>query len=124
MPVLTTPITVLDEIGFEDNKHGYVVPFNISLTKDFVEKIYTKIPKVKYKYDNESRIQQWRNILGNTTPKHDYVYNGEERVIIRCLVRYYSLELKREVAVGEELTTTLERAQTLENLGVVKIWDF
>ena len=124
VPVLTTPITVLDEIGFEDNKHGYVIPFNVNLTKDFAEKIYTKIPKVKYKYDNESRIQQWRNILGNTTPKHDYLYNGEERVAVQCLVRYYSLELKREVAIGEELTTTLERAQTLENMGVVKIQDY
>ena len=123
VPVLTTPITVLDEIGFKDNKHGYVIPFNVGLTEDFVNTIYTKIPKVKYKYDNESRIQQWRDILGDTTPKHDYIYDGNKGVIIQCLVKYYSLELKREVAIGEQLTTTLERAQTLENLGVVKILD-
>ena len=121
VPVLTTPITVLDEIGFKDKKHGYIIPFNVSINEDFVKEIYTKIPKVKYKYDNDSRIQQWRNILGDTVPKHDYVYNGNERVMIKCIVRYYSLELKREVAIGEQLTTTLDRAKTLENLGVATI---
>lgn len=121
VPVLTTPITVLDEIGFKENKHGYIIPFNVSLTEDIINNIYTKIPKVKYKYDNELRIQQWRDILGDTTPKHDYVYRGDERVMVQCVAKYYSLQLKREVAIGEELTTTLERAQTLEHLGVARI---
>ena len=121
VPVITTPITVLDEIGFKDKKHGYVVPFNVSITKELVNDIYTKIPKVKYKYDNESRISQWREILGDTVPKHDYVYNGNESVRVQCIVRYYSLALKREVAIGEQLTTTLDRAQTLIDLGVVRI---
>ena len=121
VPVITTPITVLDEIGFKDKKHGYVIPFNVSISKDFVNDIYTKIPKVKYKYDNESRISQWRELLGDTIPKHDYVYNGNESVRIQCIVRYYSLVLKREVAIGEQLTTTLERAETLIDLGVARI---
>ena len=121
VPVITTPITVLDEIGFKDKKHGYVVPFNVSISKDLVNDIYTKIPKVKYKYDNESRIAQWRELLGDTTPKHDYVYNGDESVKIRSIVKYYSLALKREVHIGEQLTTTLERANTLVNLGLVDI---
>lgn len=124
IPVLTTPITVLDEIGFKENKHGYIIPFNVSITEDTINDIYTKIPKVKYKYDNKSRIQQWRDILGDTTPKHDYVYNGNERVVIQCLVKYYSLELQREVAIGEQLTTTYERAQTLVDLGVARILEF
>ena len=120
-PVITTPITVLDEIGFKDKKHGYVVPFSMSIPKDLVNDIYTKIPRVKYKYDNESRIVQWREILGDTMPKHDYVYNGNESVKIRCIVKYYSLVLKREVHIGEQLTTTLERANTLVSLGLVSI---
>ena len=124
VPVLTTPITVLDEIGFKDKKHGYIIPYNVSIDENFVNDIYNKIPKVKYKYNNESRIEQWRNILGDTVPKHDYVYNGNERVMINCISRYYSLELKREVAVGEQLTTTLDRAKTLVNLGVVNIIEY
>ena len=121
VPVITTPISVLDEIGFKDKKHGYIVPFNVSINKDLVNDIYTKIPKVKYKYDNDEKIAQWKELLGDTIPKHDYVYNGNQSVRIQCVVRYYSLVLKREVAIGEQLTTTLERAQTLENLGVAKI---
>lgn len=123
VPVLTTPITVLDEIGFKENKHGYIIPFNVNLTEDSLNNIYTKIPKVKYKYDNESRIQQWRDILGDSIPKHDYVYNGDKCVVIQCIVKYFSLILKREVAIGEQLTTTFERAQILENIGVAKILD-
>ena len=121
VPVLTTPITVLDEIGFKDKKHGYIIPFNVGITEDFVNDIYNNIPKVKYKYDNDSRIQQWRDILGDTTPKHDYVYNGNETVRIECIARYYSLELKREVRVGEKLTVTLDRARTLLDLNLIRI---
>lgn len=123
VPVITTPITVLDEIGFKDKKHGYVVPFNVSIPEELVNSIYTKIPKVKYNYDNESRITQWRELLGDTTPKHDYVYNGNESVMVRCIVKYHSLELNRDVCIGEQLTTTLDRAKKLLDLGVVEILD-
>ena len=121
VPVLTTPITVLEEIGFKDKKHGYIIPFNVSINKDFVNEIYTNIPKVRYKYDNDLRIQQWRDILGDTVPKHDYIYNGDEHVMVKSLVKYYSLALKRDVYIGEQITTTLDRAKTLENMGLVSI---
>ena len=121
VPVITTPITVLDEIGFEDKKCGYTVPFNVSVSKEFINNIYTNIPKVKYKYDNKYRIKQWKELLGDTTPKGDYKYDGDELVKIRCVAKYYSMALKRDIHVGEELETTRARANELATHAVITI---
>ena len=121
VPVLTTPITVLNEINFKENECGYIIPFNVSISKDFVNNIYTNIPKVKYKYDNKKCINEWKKILGNTTPLGGYVYNGNDLVKIRCVAKYYSMALKKEIHVGEELETTRERANELVSHAVVVI---
>ena len=121
VPVLTTPITVLDEIGYKEKDCGYIIPFNVNVSKEFINDIYNKIPKVKYKYDNKKRINEWREILGDTVPVGDYEYDENVAVFVRCISKYYSMVLKKEIHPGEELQVTRERAEELEAAGVAKI---
>ena len=121
VPVLTTPITVLDEIGYKEKDCGYIIPFNVNVSKEFINDIYNKIPKVKYKYDNKKRINEWREILGDTVPVGDYEYDENVAVFVRCISKYYSMALKKEIHPGEELQVTRERAEELETAGVAKI---
>ena len=121
IPVITTPIDVLDEIGFIDKKCGYVVPFNMNISDDLINNIYNKIPKVNYKYDNKKRINEWRKILGNTVPTHDYFYDEEKVIKVRCIVKYYSTELKKDIHIGEEFEVLQDRADALVNAGVAMV---
>ena len=121
VPVITTPIAVLDEIGYKDKKCGYVVPFNMSVSDDFIHNLYTNIPKVKYKYDNRKCIAEWRKVLGNTTPVGGYVYNGNDLVRVRCITKYHSMALDKDIYSGQELEVTLDRANQLVAAGVVSI---
>ena len=47
-PLITTPITVLPELGFEDKKHGYVVPFDMEFDVDDTEEIKTVGEAIDY----------------------------------------------------------------------------
>lgn len=121
VPVITTPITVLDEIGFKDKKHGYIVPFNMSVSKDLINDIYNNIPKINYKYNNKKRIDEWRKILGDTVPTHSYFYDEEKSVKVRCVSKYYSTLLKKDVYVGEVFEVLQDRADALVNAGVAVV---
>ena len=114
VPVLTTPIGVLDEIGFKDGENGYIVPFNIEEAD--VEKYYKKIPKVKaVKKSNDEIKQQWQQLLGDTTPKHTYKpYGDTVRVVIT--EDYGDIELGRNMRAGEVVTMRKERALLLISL--------
>lgn len=121
VPVITTPITVLDEIGFKNDKCGYTIPFDVNVSDEFINNLYQNIPKVNYKYSNKKRIQEWQSILGDTTPVGGYYYNGDEMVRVKCIVKYYSMALEREINVGEILEVTCERANELTAHSVATI---
>ena len=65
-PVITTPIEVLNELGFKDKEHGYIVPFE----GDMDVKRFKKIPKVEYTYNNPSIVRKWHNLLGDGNPTY------------------------------------------------------
>ena len=65
-PVITTPIEVLSEIGFEDGEHGYIVPFD----GDMDVQRFKNIPSVDFTYDNRAIIRKWRGILGDGNPTY------------------------------------------------------
>ena len=110
--VITTPLPVLDELNIRDGKEGYIFPFdmqNIDVNK------LLKVPKVRYKYDNESLIEDWRNILGDTTPLHDY--KPEEEVVVKIITQYRDMEIGRVVKVGEIISMPKNRAMTVCDAG-------
>lgn len=118
VPVITTPITVLKELGFKDKRDGYIVPFDMKGID--VEEIYSKIPKPEYDNGNEKIKKQWVKLLGNTKPNG--TYNTDKPFLkVRALEYYGDLELGRDVKQGEELMMRRARATLLLNLGKVEI---
>ena len=122
-PVLTTPIETLDELGFQNNKNGYILPYNIDeMTDSDIKKIYNKIPKFKdYVCDTDFIINQWKEILGDTVPTHSYHYD-ESLVEIKCKVRFRDLTLNRIFVPGDVQTVDEERARYL--VEELKAWNY
>jgi len=118
VPVLTTPIEVLSEIGFEDKKNGYILPYDM---KDIdVKEIYNKIPKFKPKKNkNDELVKQWRKLLGDTTPEHTYKMD-EEFIDVMVTRDYGDIELGREMAAGDIVKMRRDRAIMLINRGFVE----
>ena len=115
-PVITTPIEVLGELGFKNKKMGYIVPFDVEKVEN-LDEIYQKIPKFKYKNDNEGIIKQWREILGDMVP------SGQRASDVNIVVErtYRDIEMDRTLQKGERLRMRFTRACVLENKGLVEI---
>ena len=116
-PVLTTPISVLPEIGFKDGKNGYIIPFDVE--KADVQKIYDCIPHFKgLPCRNNDIIKQWREILGDTKPTHAYTPDMEFLDVV-AVENYNDLELKRYIPKGEKLKMRRDRALALISANLV-----
>ena len=115
-PVITTPIDVLPEIGFEDMINGYVVPFEITdaIDTDLFVKRQLK-GRFEYAYDNEKRVKQWRKILGTKKPKRKYDPN--KSVKVRIVKKYFDIVFNREMQSGEVVSMTGPRAKTIIGAG-------
>ena len=59
IPVIVTPFESAVEMGIEDGKNGYIVPFDMNFD---VHKLL-KVPRFKYEYDNAGIKAQWEEIL-------------------------------------------------------------
>ena len=121
VPVLTTPIEAINDVGVKNGKNGYVIPFNIEeMTDKDIQKIYRKIPKCgEYETDTENIINQWREVLGDTVPTHSYIYD-ESMVTIRCKVKFFDVLLNKRFNPGEVQTVDVERAKYL--VEVLNAW--
>lgn len=119
VPVLTTPIGVLDEIGFKDGVNGYIVPFDAKEAD--VKKFYNKIPKFKALKNNNAEIKtQWQQLLGDATPTHSYKpFSDFIKVVIT--EAYGDIELGRNMVKGEVVTMRKERALLLISLHKAEI---
>lgn len=117
VPVLTTPLSVLPEIGFKEGVNGYTLPFDMQGID--VKKIYEHIPKfAPLQCRNHDIVKMWRRELGNTKPTKAYKPDTEfiEVVVTEC---YGDLELGRNMRVGEKATMRRERALMLIGRGLV-----
>jgi len=112
VPVITTDLPILKELGFRDGKHGYIIGDDISIIQ--------KIPRFKGfdAVDPDKIIDGWRAVLGDTTPLHDYIPDMHKTV--RCINPYKDLQLDRMVNVGETLDLDRERAEYLVSLKLVE----
>ena len=110
--VITTPIDVLPEIGFKENKHGYIFGFDVAGN---IKRILN-VPKVEYTYNNAPIKKQWGCILGKGT-------NKNVPVKIVCTRTYKDMTLGRTVEEGETLILNHRRAQEIVNATYGKIID-
>ena len=108
--VIATPFPSLFEEGFIDGVHGHVVPFNM----EFDPEKLLKVPKFRFKYDNDAIIEQWAEILGEARPG---TYKPDGLVGITCIKKYHDNDLNRLVFVGECLRVTEQRAAIICGAG-------
>ena len=114
IPVLTTPIDVLPELGFVDGKHGYILPFEMDDID--IDKIIKGVPSFKYNNKNKTKINQWKELLGDTVPVGNYKYDPQKyipSITVKVTKPYNDLVLKRKIKIDEILTVTAERAEQL-----------
>lgn len=110
-PVITTPITVLEELGIHNGVNGYVIPFDMN----FDVSILLDIPKFTYKRTNTASIKQWRKLLGDTKPTHSY--KPSVGVSVQVIRQYKDLQFERLLPIGEIITVDEDRANALVNAG-------
>lgn len=114
--VITTPISVLPELGIKDGENGYVIPFEM---ESFDCKKLLDIPIFEYKSDNARIIKQWRKLLGSTKPKHDY--NPNDKVSLEVIRKYRDMQLNRVLDVGERIMVSKCRAESIQSAGYGRI---
>lgn len=113
VPVITTPIEVLEELGFQDGKDGYIVPFDM---ENIDAERFKKIPKPKFEWNNEGIKSKWVEILGESNPTGDYLKQGN-MVKVEIIENYSDLELGREMKVGEVVLMRKARANLIIGCG-------
>lgn len=115
-PVIVTPLAQNADMGIVDGQNGYIVPFEV---EGFDVKKILKIPKFEYKHDNEGIIKQWRKLLGDTTPKHDY--EPQKEVEVEVIVHYRDIQLDQDMQPKTRCKMKMLRALELQGLGFVRI---
>ena len=115
VPVLTTPLSVLPEIGFKNGENGYVLPFDMKNID--VNEIYAKTPKFEpVPCDNANIIKKWKKHLGKSSPTHSYK-TGNDLVKVVVVEGYGDLELGRNLIPGDVVTMRRERAMMIIGRG-------
>lgn len=107
-PILCTPFDSIKEIGIEDGKHGYIIPFDMK----FDVRRILDIPEVTYVFDNKLIKKQWMKLLGE--PKPFEKYKPSEMVLVEVVQSYHDIELGRDLKRGERLMMSEARAHYLE----------
>ena len=117
VPVITTPLTVLDEIGFRDGIDGHVVPFDM----DFDVEMLMDRERLDASFgsrESES-VERWEELFGDPVQVDDYV--PEVKVNCRILKPYFDMALQKDVKEGAYIEMWEERAKHLKNMGLVAI---
>ena len=121
-PVLTTPIKVLPEVGFREGENGWTIPFDVDkMSDEEVKGIYDNIP-ICEQFDDKSEeiIKKWRKVLGNTKPKHTYVYDDTQKTIMCTCSKFRDVVLDKVFHTGDIQTVDQERARALVAQGYWK----
>lgn len=126
IPLITTELPYLDEIGFKDGINGYIV--NENNLDEVVGKI-ENIPSFNFKRFEDD----YKNIFVKV--KSRYEEEKKMKVKVRCIQNYYDMETSERKVIGEfvpydepdkhpnriEWITSRERAEHLVSKGLVRI---
>lgn len=104
-PLICTPFPSAFEQGVKDGVNAHVIPFNM----DFDVRKLLDIPRVRFEYDNERIVDQWREVLGDTKPQHDYV--PDKMILIEVTKDFDDMELDRRVTTGSRYLMRQSRAE-------------
>ena len=113
---ITTPLPVLKELGFQEGKHGYTIPFGVK-DCDYIEDIiYSEKQPFKYRIDNKTIVKYWRETLGDTKPTRKYKPQRGFRWV-RTLLDFKDVQQNRDVKAGEVYQVPLKRAEEGQKQG-------
>ena len=106
IPIITTPIPYLKEIGVKDGVNSYIVEFDCSNVNEVAGKL-KNIPVFKFNKLEDGYNKLFKNI------KSKYEEEKNMKLKVKALQRYFDCELNKEVNKGDEWITTRERADKL-----------
>ena len=109
-PVIVTEFPSAFEMGIENGKNGFILPFDMSNLP--LQEIVKGVKRFKY----EPKQDAWGEILAPGKGTYEEEKNAPVRVKTR--VYYYDIVLERHMQPGEEQEVTQERADRLVELGV------
>ena len=110
-PVITTPIPCFEEMGIENGKNGYILPFNM---KDIpINDIYENIPVFNFKAP--------KDIYDKLLIKEPSTYDPNIKVNATCIKGYTDLEDNCKYKKNDIIKDiTLQRYEYLKGMGLVK----
>lgn len=115
-PVIVTPLEQNKDMDIIDGENAYIVPFEVD---GFDVKKILKVPKFTYRHYNDCIIEQWRKLLGDTTPQGGY--KPKKTVKVKVTVQYKDLQRNELMKIGSIFEAKMVRALELQNLGFVRI---
>jgi glycosyltransferase involved in cell wall biosynthesis len=117
VPVITTPVEVLEEIGYIDGIDGYTVPFDMDFdVKKLLNKWNLSPGRIQSIGQAEAR---WSNYLGEMAAVE--AYEPETKQQCEVIKPYFDMELQKDMKPGEHVDMWRERAESLKNMGLIKI---
>ena len=114
-PVICTAFAVAEEQGIVNGKNGFILPMDMSNLP--IAEIYKGVKFARIK----PRESHYETIL--VPGECDYGKLAADEVNTKTVKTYHDIELKRLVKTGEELTMKRERAEYLEERGLISIME-
>ena len=109
-PVIVTDCPVYKELGIENGKNAFVLPFDMS--KVNVKAIVKGLPKPKFSPPKDD----WDKLLAKGEREIE-----TDKVEVQVVQQYYDLVFNKMMVKGEEFDTDYERATYLYGLGLVEL---
>jgi glycosyltransferase involved in cell wall biosynthesis len=115
-PTITTPLSVLPELGFVEGKQGFTVPFDVQKAESLENKLFTEYKPFKWRNSNREIVKQWREVLGDTKPTRKYKPQRGLRWV-RALLDFKDIQQNRDVKAGEVYQVPFKRAEEGQKAG-------
>lgn len=112
-PVIVTDCPVFKEIGVENGKNGFIVPFD--MTDIPIEDIYKGVPEFTYRAPKDT----WRDILA--PGRSQYQEDLRTMVDVIATKYYFDIVLNKQIEIGTILTVSKVRARQLEQAKVAEL---
>ena len=119
VPVISTPLPVLPEIGFKEGVNGFTVPFNVSECKNLLEIVNSDLKGFEYSRDNAAIVEEWRGVLGNTKPTKKQLKKG--CVYCASNIAFKDAKTGRTYQGGEVFQMDKKRALKAQKQGFIDI---
>lgn len=117
VPVITTPLEILEELGFREGVDGYKVPFDMEFDATDLMLMANYSPSLNI--EPRAAVTCWEVLLGEREELQEYV--PEVKQSCEIIKPYFDVAMQRNMHVGEKVDMWTERAKSLKNMGLLRI---